>query len=60
MGKIAPRWEVISSQHPSPVNHPFPESGEPIRAGSSLATRVGPVRKLSANPVGALVETSKR
>src|SRR5215212_401298 len=45
---------------PLSVSHRFPKSGAPIRAGSSSATRVGPARKLSANPVGVLVDTSKR
>ena len=60
MGKMAARWEVTASQHPSPVIHLSPRSGDPIRTGSSSPTRVGPALKLSANPVGLLVETSKR
>src|SRR5215207_51758 len=54
MGKMAERWEVSVSQHPSPVSHLLPKSGDPICAGSSLDTRVGPARKLLARLVGSL------
>jgi hypothetical protein len=60
MGKMAARWEVIVSQHPSPVSQFFPESGAPISTGSSWATKVGPARNLFGKPVGTVVETSKR
>ena len=60
MGRMPARWEVTVSQHPSPVSHLFPKSGAPMCTGSSWPTSVGPAQKLSASPVGVLVETSKR